>query len=450
MRSSAPRRGFTLIELLVVIAIIAILAAILFPVFAKAREKARQTQCLNNQKQIATAVIMYTQDHDEITPSIATVWGDINLDKGVLICPTAGTKVANGYLYNIQLDAKALGEIADPTSTFISADGTHTPGTGEYANVSYLLKDFDPRHTGKWIASFVDGHSEMTLARSAQGNLFSDATKVNLLSKWNTNRTYGVSVSGNGSPIQGCDYEADGAGWYGAGATYSATWTFATPMAIGKIDIDFRVANHSPTTFTFSDQNGTIWAASNPAGFPGGTTTQTFTPRLAKYVKLDATFWQYQEIDHISVYGAPGEAVVMDGTYNIMSEENTKMTVTGTGYDPIWWSLRQNPNGVGQKPSAGAGSFTMKFSRSYQLYGAYITHYDTSRNWASLQIEASQDGSTWTTVYGPTNYVYARPNGTSNGYINFAGAPVNGQYLRFSYAANASNVEICQLQIMGK
>jgi len=51
--------GFTLIELLVVIAIIAILAAILFPVFSKAREKARQTQCINNQKQIATAVLMY-------------------------------------------------------------------------------------------------------------------------------------------------------------------------------------------------------------------------------------------------------------------------------------------------------------------------------------------------------------------------------------------------------
>jgi prepilin-type N-terminal cleavage/methylation domain-containing protein/prepilin-type processing-associated H-X9-DG protein len=59
------RRGFTLIELLVVIAIIAILAAILFPVFAQAREKARQTQCLSGCKQIATAVYMYAQDYDE-------------------------------------------------------------------------------------------------------------------------------------------------------------------------------------------------------------------------------------------------------------------------------------------------------------------------------------------------------------------------------------------------
>jgi prepilin-type N-terminal cleavage/methylation domain-containing protein/prepilin-type processing-associated H-X9-DG protein len=62
------RHGFTLIELLVVIAIIAILAAILFPVFAQAREKARQVSCLSNCRQIGTAVMMYTQDWDEGLP----------------------------------------------------------------------------------------------------------------------------------------------------------------------------------------------------------------------------------------------------------------------------------------------------------------------------------------------------------------------------------------------
>ncbi|MBU0607894.1 MAG: DUF1559 domain-containing protein [Armatimonadetes bacterium] len=64
------RRGFTLIELLVVIAIIAILAAILFPVFAKAREKARQTACLSNLKQIGLGMLQYVQDYDETLPHL--------------------------------------------------------------------------------------------------------------------------------------------------------------------------------------------------------------------------------------------------------------------------------------------------------------------------------------------------------------------------------------------
>lgn len=62
------RRAFTLIELLVVIAIIAILAAILFPVFARAREAARKTACLSNTKQIGTALMMYSQDYEEVLP----------------------------------------------------------------------------------------------------------------------------------------------------------------------------------------------------------------------------------------------------------------------------------------------------------------------------------------------------------------------------------------------
>ena len=65
---SSRRRGFTLIELLVVIAIIAILAAILFPVFAQARAQARKTTCLSNHKQIGLAILMYTQDYDETFP----------------------------------------------------------------------------------------------------------------------------------------------------------------------------------------------------------------------------------------------------------------------------------------------------------------------------------------------------------------------------------------------
>jgi prepilin-type N-terminal cleavage/methylation domain-containing protein/prepilin-type processing-associated H-X9-DG protein len=68
MDNTSRRKAFTLIELLVVIAIIAILAAILFPVFAKAREKARQTTCESNEKQIGLAFTQYTQDYDEHYP----------------------------------------------------------------------------------------------------------------------------------------------------------------------------------------------------------------------------------------------------------------------------------------------------------------------------------------------------------------------------------------------
>ncbi len=65
----SKRRGFTLIELLVVIAIIAILAAILFPVFARTRGKAHQTNCLSNIRQIMTACIMYAGDYDDFVPA---------------------------------------------------------------------------------------------------------------------------------------------------------------------------------------------------------------------------------------------------------------------------------------------------------------------------------------------------------------------------------------------
>ncbi len=93
------KRAFTLIELLVVIAIISILAAILFPVFAKARDKARQSVCLSNEKQIGLAITQYIQDYDEVMPyaSITTAtpsvtWQDMLVPyikvKGVYQCPS--------------------------------------------------------------------------------------------------------------------------------------------------------------------------------------------------------------------------------------------------------------------------------------------------------------------------------------------------------------------------
>src|SRR5690349_4829647 len=68
--SRRPHAAFTLIELLVVIAIIALLAAILFPVFARARENARKSSCLNNLKQLSVGFMQYTQDYDEMLPNL--------------------------------------------------------------------------------------------------------------------------------------------------------------------------------------------------------------------------------------------------------------------------------------------------------------------------------------------------------------------------------------------
>ena len=104
-------RGFTLIELLVVIAIIAILAAILFPVFATAREKARQTTCSSNLKQLGLGILQYAQDYDECPPSgtsktySVTGWAGQIYNyvkaKAVYVCPDDQTPGAScSYLYN--------------------------------------------------------------------------------------------------------------------------------------------------------------------------------------------------------------------------------------------------------------------------------------------------------------------------------------------------------------
>lgn len=123
------RRGFTLIELLVVIAIIAILAAILFPVFAKAREKARQTSCLSNVKQLALGMLMYAQDFDEIIPSYATRACHFNRSWYQNLDP---------YLKNTQiLDCPSTANKAYPTDYGINY--YHVGGCGAGGNsLSYI------------------------------------------------------------------------------------------------------------------------------------------------------------------------------------------------------------------------------------------------------------------------------------------------------------------------
>jgi prepilin-type N-terminal cleavage/methylation domain-containing protein/prepilin-type processing-associated H-X9-DG protein len=105
------RKAFTLIELLVVIAIIAILAAILFPVFAQAREKARQTACLSNLKQIGLGMMMYAQDYDEVLP-MAQSYGPYNAALPSLTSP---------YVQRVQ----QYGAVPSPTNIwYCPSDGT--------------------------------------------------------------------------------------------------------------------------------------------------------------------------------------------------------------------------------------------------------------------------------------------------------------------------------------
>lgn len=104
------KKGFTLIELLVVVAIIAVLAAILFPVFARARENARRASCMSNLKQISLALLMYTQDYDEkaFGADINNAWwtdpyAPYIKSTQVLVCPSGSPVTQGGTDYNRNL-----------------------------------------------------------------------------------------------------------------------------------------------------------------------------------------------------------------------------------------------------------------------------------------------------------------------------------------------------------
>jgi len=150
-------RGFTLIELLVVISIIATLASILMPVFGRAREQARKITCTSNQRQLAIAIKMYADDHDETLPDSASVWMTID-DQEILRCPTAGKNVPNAYVYSQAVAGMALGQIADDTKTLLTCDGEHRATAGTYEGILYTGEDMIKRHFGKAMCSFVDGH----------------------------------------------------------------------------------------------------------------------------------------------------------------------------------------------------------------------------------------------------------------------------------------------------
>ncbi len=174
------KRGFTLIELLVVIAIIAILAAILFPVFARAREKARQTSCLSNLKQMGLAGLMYVQDYDELMFRTNNNVGAVGLyllpngqpsnsvnmlwpyqifpyvkNAQVYDCPsysnhwsTTAYDSSFGYGFNPWISGVALAQFAQPTLTVMLCDS------------DYYLVDWDANVNSDNSNDPADRHNE--------------------------------------------------------------------------------------------------------------------------------------------------------------------------------------------------------------------------------------------------------------------------------------------------
>jgi len=216
MNATPTRRGFTLIELLVVIAIIAILAAILFPVFAKAREKARQSQCANNVRQLIIAIQIYQQDHEEKFPKRDSIFADVAFPPKSLNCPTYGTTKGIGYGFNKWIAEKSMNDpgMLSPQTLVVLAD-SKTP-----THLMSTSADADPRHTDKVNVGYADGHVELVKQNEVNVLPTADIEVLDLTADWTGSGWSKYSdVAGNGTPLP-ANWEFNGYAYQGGLASW--------------------------------------------------------------------------------------------------------------------------------------------------------------------------------------------------------------------------------------
>lgn len=188
------RSAFTLIELLVVIAIIAILAAILFPVFAKAREKARQTSCLSNEKQLGLGLLQYVQDNNEKYP-FSGVWA---ADGHSYASNDGGI----GWGSRIYPYVKSTGVYKCPDDPTAPANNLNGNGEVDYP-VSYA---FNPNVGIARVTDFRSPSNTVVLTEVQGGvtDLLNPADDPKGLNGWQGPQHYWASPQGNGGDCNNC------------------------------------------------------------------------------------------------------------------------------------------------------------------------------------------------------------------------------------------------------